>query len=100
MAAPRNRKLSLNTRGRGRVREEVPPLPPPGSPAAFTFPAGQATLQARHRDRWLVSGEVGHYEARRVTYGADEEPVLWSLTVSHATAQGLDAALTALGDLR
>ena len=92
--------MSLNTRGRGRTREEVTPAPPPGSPVVISFPAGRSGLQAKHGDRWLVKGEVGHYEARRVTYGADEEPVLWSLVVHHATAQGLDAALTALGDLR
>lgn len=98
MGLPKRRTVSLNTRTSGRVTEDVPPPPPPD--VVFSFPAGRSGLEAKHGDRWAIEGELGHYEARRFDTDGEDAPILSPLTVSHATAQGLDAALTALGDLR
>ena len=98
MGALPRRQPRLLPRQPGRVRAEAA-VPAPIA-AAASYPAGLGELQAKHRERWLIDGELGGYRARRVDYGPAEEPVLSPLTVCHATAQGLDMALTALSDCR
>ncbi|MGO8961565.1 MAG: hypothetical protein ACLQFR_29965 [Streptosporangiaceae bacterium] len=90
--------LSPQAPGRRRAEAAVPPAP---AMTAASFPADLAELEARHGARWLIEDVMDGYQARRwIDEGAADEPAIAQFRVWHATARGLDAALTALGDLR
>jgi hypothetical protein len=67
----------------------------PTTASASRYPAGIEDLVAAHGGRWIIKGGLLDYRAQRLEGGVPGQ-----LRVSHATAEGLDRALSALEDVQ
>ena len=101
-AQARHRPVTLTRRTSGRNRTEaVTPVRPNTSVAASVWPADLAGLERIHKPRWHITHDPrGGYLARRwIDNGEPHEPVIPRFEVWNASAAGLHAARTAIGDL-